>query len=179
MELILQKLKPDCKDRKYLEQINDEAFPDSERMTMDEMFAFSADTDTDVLGIYDGDMPIGFAMLVKNAECGYLYFLAIDNRFRGKGYGSVAIRKILAAYPQIQMILDFEEIEESAANYKQRVRRKQFYLKNGFLETGNYTMLNGNRFEVVCSGGSLRRESFCGLLTVLHARQPGFSEKLY
>lgn len=51
MNLELIRLKPDCQDRKYFEQLNDEAFPVSERMSMDEIFSFASDTDTDALGI--------------------------------------------------------------------------------------------------------------------------------
>lgn len=54
MNLELIKLNPNSKDRKFFEQVNDEAFPLSERMSFDEIFAFASDTNTDVLGIYDG-----------------------------------------------------------------------------------------------------------------------------
>ena len=178
MYLELIKLNPDCKDTKYFEQINDEAFPVSERMSMDEIFSFASDTDTDVLGIYENDMPLGFAVLLKNAECGYVYFIAIDKRIRSKGYGGAAMKKILAAYPQLQIILDFEEIDEKAENNDQRIRRKNFYLRNGFHETGNYTLLREDRFEVVCSEGPLRKESFKELLSILHAHRSEFPDVL-
>lgn len=178
MDIKLINLKPDCKDRKYLEQINNEAFPDSERMSMDEIFVFASDTNTDVLGIYANDMPIGFAVLLKNEECAYLYYLAIDKRVRSKGYGGAAIKKIRSTYPQLQIILDFEEIKESAENNDQRIRRKQFYLKNGFYETGSYTLLREARFEVVCSVLPFRKESFKKLLRILHAHRSEFPDVL-
>ena len=53
MNLELIRLNLDCKDRKYFEQINNEAFPLSERMSMNEIFSFASNTATDVLGIYD------------------------------------------------------------------------------------------------------------------------------
>ncbi len=174
MNLELIRLEPNSKDRKYFEQINEEAFPASERMSFDEIFDFASDTDTAVLGIYDDKKPVGFAVLLKNKECGYLYFLAIDRRTRSKGYGSAAIRKLLEVYPELQLILDFEAIDEKAENNAQRIRRKNFYLRNGFHETGNYTMLREGRFEVVCSGGALRKAAFSDLLCVIHAHRPEF-----
>ena len=40
-------------------------------------------------------------------------------------------------------------LNENPENNPQRIRRKNFYLWNGFHETGNYTMLRDERFEVV------------------------------
>lgn len=178
MNLKLIILTPDCKDREYFEQVNDEAFPLSERMSMDEIFSFALDTNTDVIGIYDTCTPVGFAVLLKNQECAYVYYLAIDNRIRSKGYGTAALKKIFEAYPQLQIILDFEEIDANADNNAQRIRRKNFYLRNGFHETGNYTLLREGRFEVVCSAGELHKDALKDLLSVIHAHRPEFPNVL-
>lgn len=178
MNLELIKIKPDNKDRNYFERINDEAFPLSERMSFDEIFDFASDTDTDVLGIYEDRKPVGFAVLLKNEESGYVYYIAIDSHTRSKGYGGAAIQKMMEVYSHLQLVLDFEEIDETAQNYEQRVRRKKFYLRNGFHETGNYTILCDERFEVVCNGGELHKTSLEDLLCILHKHRSEFSDVL-
>ncbi len=178
MNIELSKLHANGKNIGRFEQINEEAFPLSERMPFSEIFAFASDTNTDVLGIYDGKTPIGFAVLLKNSECGYLYFFAIDHSIRSKGYGSAAIQKMLKSYSKLQLILDFEVIDAKAENNAQRIRRKNFYLRNGFHETGNYTMLRDDRFEVVCSGGALREAALKDLLRIIHAHRPEFPDVL-
>ncbi len=178
MVLKLIKLNSDNKDRKYFEQINNEAFPLSERMSFEEIFTFASHTNTDILGIYDDENPVGFAVLLKNKECGYIYFIAIDSSKRGKGYGSATMRKMMELYPKLQLVLDFEVIDENAENNEQRIRRKNFYLRNGFRETGNYTMLRNDRFEVVCSGGKLRKAALKDLLCILHKHRPKFPDIL-
>lgn len=178
LKLELIRLNPDSKDRKYFEQINDEAFPLSERMSFDEIFDFASDTDTDVLGIYDDGTPVGFAVLLKNVECGYVYYIAIDSRIRSKGYGGAAIQKMMEVYSELQLVLDFEVIDENAENNQQRVRRKNFYLRNGFHETGNYTLLCDERFEVVCNGGELRKAALKDLLRIIHKHRPEFPDVL-
>ena len=125
MNLELKRLDPDCKDIKTFEKINNEAFPIYERMCMDEIFSFASDTDTDVLGIYDNSLPIGFAVILKNEKCGYLYYLAIDKSFRSKGYGWAALKKIIASYPDLQIILDFEEIDANA-----EIKKTPYVLQN-------------------------------------------------
>lgn len=174
MVLELNKLNKDCKDIEKFKKINDEAFPVYERMSMEEIFAFKEDTDTDFIGIYDKNVPIGFAVLLKNEKCGYLYYLAIDKNLRSKGYGAFSLQKIKEIYSPLQIILDFEEININAENYNQRMRRKNFYLKNGFYETGRYTLLNNQRFEVVCNNGELKEDAFKDLLHIIHSHRPEF-----
>lgn len=113
LKLKLTQLNSDSKDRKYFEQINDEAFPLSKRMSFDEIFDFASATDTDVLGIYDNQNPAGFALLLKNAECGYIYFIAIDNHKRSKGYGGAAIQRIVSrsTIRELSMKLEWEWYE--------------------------------------------------------------------
>lgn len=178
MELELVKLTTDHRDRKYFEMINDEAFPASERMTFDDIFAMTSGMDADVLGIYTNAAAAGFAVILKNEECGYINYLAMDSNIRGKGYGSAALKKIIENYPGIQLTLDFEIIDESAENISQRIMRKEFYLVNGFHETGYYTMLRDNKFELVCTGGELRKEALAELLRVIHTYQPDFQPEL-
>ncbi len=84
----------------------------------------------------------------------------------------------METYPGLQLVLDFEVIDEQAENNTQRVRRKNFYLKNGFHETGHYTMLRDDRFEVVCSGGALREAALKDLLHVIHQHRPEFPDIL-
>lgn len=173
-DLKLVRLERNCKDRAYFEAVNQEAFPDIERMSMNEIFTFAANTDGEVLGIYDGETPVGFTLFVKNDTCGYVFFFAIDGKLRSKGYGSAALRKLFERYQRLQIVLDFEELDPKAENYEQRVRRKQFYLRNGFYETGNYTFLRGERFEVVCNREVLNKEKFLELIHVIHANCPEF-----
>lgn len=177
MELI--KLKPDCKDREIFDRMNEEAFPISERMSLDDAFALALDVDTDVLGLYDRELPVGLLVFVRNEFCGYLYYLAIDRNFRSRGYGSAALSLLAEAYPELQIILDFEEIDEQAENFEERCRRKKFYLRNGFHETGSYTMLWDIRFEVVCNRGELCRSEFEDLIHQLHAHRPEFPDALF
>ncbi|WP_308617772.1 GNAT family N-acetyltransferase [uncultured Eubacterium sp.] len=178
MNLELIKLSPSNEDREHFERINNEAFPSSQRMNFDEIFDFASDANMDVLGIYDEGTPVGFTVILKNSECGYIYFLAIDSRARSKGYGGATMKKMQEQYCDIQLILDFEEIDDSAENNEQRIRRKSFYLNNGFHETGNYTLLGKNRFEVVCTGGELCKEGLVDLIHILNDHCPEFLDEL-
>lgn len=178
MQLQFTSLTENSKDRDYFEQINIEAFPRYERWDMKDIFAFAKQTDTEVLGVYDGETPIGFSVLVKHTECAYIYYLAIDKRQRSKGYGSATLHKLMEVYSDLQLILDFEDPMEESDNCEQRIRRKEFYLRNGLHETGHYTLLNGGRFEVVCNKGELLTEAFEELIHILHEHREEFPDVL-
>lgn len=178
MQINFRKLSAESDDVRVFSRINDEAFPPSERMSMEEILDFASTTNTDALGVYDGAQPVGFIVILKNDRCGYVYFYAIDSRLRSKGYGSAALKKLNDEYKSIQITLDFEVLDENADNYAQRLRRRRFYLRNGFHETGRYTMLGDERFEVVCNGGELDAEGLKALLEILHAHRPEFPNVL-
>lgn len=171
-------LNRESKDIKIFEKINFEAFPPNERLEFDRIFDFADRENVDFLGIYDNALPVGFILFLKNSECGYVYFFAIDKNSRSKGYGGAALKKLAETYPELQIILDFEEIDPNAENAEQRLKRKSFYLRNGFCETGNYTFLNEQRFEVVCTKGELNRVAFKKLIKILHANFSEFLDAL-
>lgn len=177
MELF--KLFSNCRDKNTLTEINNEAFPPYERMNIDDMFYFAQNTDTDVLGIYENDALIGFMLLVKNKSCAYLYFFAISKNMRSKGYGGRAIKELFRMYSNLQIILDFEVLEPEAPNIEQRKQRRDFYLRNGLLPTGTFTMLRNNKFEVVCNGGDLNKEEFMEILKVINKYVPEFPAALF
>lgn len=159
-------------------EINDEAFPPWEHMSMQDILSFASKTNTDALGIYDGDMPIGFVVVMKNDRCGYVYFYAIDKCQRSKGYGGAALKQLLKRYDNIQMTLDFESPDVVSDNQAQRIRRRDFYLRNGFYKTGRFTLLEGERFEVVCSDTDLDEDGLKDLLETIHTHIPRFQNVL-
>lgn len=168
----LRKLNPGAPELKLLTSVNDEAFPPAERMSFKEMFSYAAAADAEVLGIFDQDRALGFVMLLKNAACAFVILLALDGRVRSQGYGSAVLHSLIKRYPDHQLVVDFEELDARAENSAQRLRRKNFYLRNGFHETGFFTVLGGERFEVLCTGGELKEESLLDLIHVLHRREP-------
>lgn len=112
------------------------------------------------------------AVLLKNSECGYIYFVAIDSSIRSKDYGGAAMKILAETYPDLQLILDFEVLDDNAENNEQRIHRRNFYLRNGFHETGRFTKLREDKFEVMCTGGELKEKSLKDLLRVLHEHRP-------
>lgn len=177
--MTIKPIRPHTRAAWKLARINREAFPKLERTPVRSMFSFARQSDTDVLGLYDGEELAGFSVVMKNSSSAYLFYLAIDRKKRGMGYGSQALAALREFYPDHQLILDFEVLDPEADNYGQRLRRKEFYLRNGYSETGFSTYLRGAEFEVVCTPAPLQEESFRELLREIHRLVPEFPVKLY
>ena len=69
--------------------------------------------------------------------------LAINQELRGQGYGRKVLEFIKQKYSQYRIILSIEPVDKNANNYEQRIKRKEFYTKNGFRDA-NYTIKERN-----------------------------------
>ena len=63
-----------------------------------------------------------------------------------------------------RVILNIETLDEECDNREERVRRKNFYLKNGFNEAGYKTRENNVVYEMLYYGGSVSEEEYSALI---------------
>ena len=71
------------------------------------------------------------------------------------------------------MILAIEEITEDCPNYAQRVKRKAFYLTNGFQESMIKVTENGVCYDMLTFGGEVHLKEYTKLMKDV------FGERLY
>lgn len=177
--LTFRKITKDDPAVPVLNQVNDEAFPPVERIPFADMLRSAEKGNVTVWGFFRDGEAAGFAMTVCSAGCAYISYFAVKDSMRGQGLGSEALRALFRQYPDRQMVLDMEPVETAAENYSQRQRRRAFYLRNGFHETGRFTMMRGVRYAVLCSGGDLDTDSFETILRQEHLLNPESSVILY
>ncbi|RRJ64635.1 N-acetyltransferase [Paenibacillus oralis] len=126
-------VRPVYKRLKEYEQIKELII--SERFPMWFLLWKARSNFADFLALYDDDRFVGVTYLVTSRDLTFVMYLAIDGEIRSKGYGKKALETIQSQHPGNRIILNIEAIEESADNYEQRVKRKFFYTKNGFINT--------------------------------------------
>ncbi len=151
------------KGSRFWQQINSlakEAFPPEEYLAPDKLVEMSTASSFDFLALTDGDKFIGFMVVQIYKELAYLFFLAIEPSCRAKGYGSRAIETLRALYPGKKQVVDFEMQDETAPNNEQRIKRRQFYLKNGYKETGLFLSYLGVDYEVFCMDSNFEPQEF-------------------
>ena len=81
------------------------------------------------------------------------------------------------AYPEKKQVVDFEMLDEKTDNYEQRKKRRNFYLRNGYKETGLFLSYLGVAYEVFCMEDDFDVEEFKELMTTIQVE--GFNPKYF
>lgn len=106
----------------------------------------------------------GFMYVITFKDMAYLLFFAVTSEKRGSGYGSRMMQLLKDMYPDKRIFLAREMLDENSGNYEQRVRRRNFYLKNEFedwpLRMREFVML----YDVMGMGERISSEEFGELI---------------
>ncbi len=130
MSLVLKKV-IDKKEYQAIEKIYTEAFPDNERAPMKLLIKRANQGKADFLALYDSNSLVGMAYVVCCRDLAYLFYIAVDKDKRGRGYGSQTIASLLERYRGKRFFLALEQLDKTAVNYNQRVKRHEFYKSCG------------------------------------------------
>lgn len=103
---------------------------------------------------YDGEHFAGLSFTAENSDAVFVLYLAVNAEKRSKGYGSHILQQIMDQAGARPVILDIEEENERAINAQQRLRRKDFYRRHGFINTGYVLEEEGERFEILATSTS-------------------------
>ena len=83
--------------------------------------------------IRNGDTFVGMAYCVLYEDIVYIFYLAIEEKLRGQGYGSRILAAIKQMYSDKRIILMAEETTDAYRDVEARLKRKQFYYANGLM----------------------------------------------
>ncbi len=150
---------------KEIKELYDTAFPREERYldfepaikqieasdsggTRGELVAFGKDTGGKVIFV-------GFVMVLFCGNIVHLYYFAIHEKLRGQKYGEQALNLIRNRYKGRTIWLGVELPDENAENQQQRLRRKRFYYRNGFQDTGVSGEKNGCMLQMMSTDGTI------------------------
>lgn len=134
--LSITRLNRDSNERTLAEDLYLKAFPEIERHPIDELFIACDTGKCEWLIFKDGDTFIGMAYMVINDSIAFLLYLAVEEGQRNKGYGARILRELTKLYAGKEVVLLIESLHEECDNMDIRIRRKGFYLRNSFHDTG-------------------------------------------
>lgn len=173
MKLKIEKITENFFDLKKVDNLAKEAFPIEEYLAPSKMIEMSKEDGFDFLALYDEDTFIGFVTVKTYKSIAYLFFLAIDSQYRSRGYGGKAIQTLIELYPNYQHVVDMEMISEYAPNNNQRIKRKKFYLRNGYKPTGHFLTYLNIDYEILCMDDDFDFDTFKELMSSI--RIPDFN----
>ena len=109
------------------------AFPAAQRRPFLSLWLLSVCKPAVSLRVYlDGTCFCGFSYTVTTEKYLYISFLAVDPALRSRGYGAQMLTLLRQQAPGRALLAEVERPEPESPNYAQRVRRVEFYRRNGF-----------------------------------------------
>ena len=142
-----------------LKRLYQEAFPAAERLPLGFLRRLAREHGAFLLFL-DGEQFCGFAHYIRWQDICYILFLAIEPKLRGKGLGTELLAILRETEPKARLLLEIEHLDPQAANFQERRRRKQFYLNNGYAETGIFFQIRGVEYELLINGGKITEPEF-------------------
>lgn len=146
------------------------AFPEAERIPLPALLARAQLGDVDFFGIYDAEQWIGLLYIIHHADVSLILYFAVREELRGHSYGGQALQALRERYPNRRMFLDIEAPDDSAPNYEQRRRRREFYLRRGFVSAERCYSYKGITYEILNSGGDISRDECRALIRAFRAK---------
>lgn len=92
----------------------------------------------------------GISYTVENKTMVFVFYLAVNDSIRSKGYGSRILQYVKEHTEGKNIVLNVEAIKPNVPNIEQRKNRIRFYQKNGIEDTG-YTFADGGEVYSVLS----------------------------
>lgn len=152
------------KRKKEIKEIYMSSFPKEERMPFALMMIMSCLWNTQFYAYYDKKNLCGLVYMATLGKQTFIMFIAVDAKLRSKGYGSSILNTIQAMYPKNTILVSIEPVDERAENKGQRLKRKNFYVRNGYQETGYFMKLAGQEQEILIKNGTFNKGKFIAFM---------------
>ena len=137
---------------KELKELYESAFPKNERIPWNEMMRLIGEMHLDFTAYYDGDTFVGFTIVYPRLLFNWLWYFAVQEELRGKGYGQQMLGQLIEQYKGQTFVFDMESPRQECDNSEQRKRRHAFYLRNGFKDTHVYRSYDGLEMTIMMLG---------------------------
>lgn len=139
-----------------------QAFPKEERAPFG-MLMRKANA-ADFFALYDNTKWIGLAYIVRREQLAYIFYIAVTPEQRGKGYGTAAMKALIEYYKGCRLFLALEQLDKSAENYEQRIKRHEFYKKCGLSDLPYKIKEGGVVYDIMGVGGKVEPEEYRELI---------------
>lgn len=141
----------DSQSQSQIKEIYETSFPKSEKFPFWVLKQCAKENNVRLDSIIDHntDKIIGMSFLISYDDIAYLMYVAIDKKYRNKGFGSSVLRDLILRQADTSILLCIER--PSAEKEDIKAYRKDFYLRNSFYETGCYIEDSGVEYEFLSS----------------------------
>lgn len=140
------------------------AFPLSERAPFRFLASRAKKGKAKFFEIYDKEKFVGLTYIIEYRDTVYVFYLAIAKAMRGQGYGKKILNEIQTRYDNYRISLMIEEVVDNAENIEERKKRKMFYERNGFKNTGFKIKEGSVIYDMLYYGENISADEYMQLM---------------
>lgn len=138
-----------------------DAFPRSERMPFFIIRRECKKGSAEIFAVVSNSGRFGgFAVTMRRGDIVMLSYFAICPQLRDRGIGSRVIKALMRRYKDARFILEIEDVNEPCEDPETRLRRREFYLRNGMISAGFTAHVFMSDLEVLTSGKPVTFEEY-------------------
>ena len=151
--------------KKQVKKLYRSAFPANERPPFIMLMKKADNKNNFFYAVVDNGDFIGLVYTICTEKIVYVFFLAVIESMRGKGYGADIIDRIKKISPNKTVTLMIEDTNEvHAVNYEDRLKRLEFYKNNGFYQLGIRINEAGVDFELLGTDLNVTQSDFLSFM---------------
>lgn len=164
------------KDFETIKRLYESAFPYKERLPVAALL--ETGEETVFCAVYEKELLCGLFCLLRFRGITHIAYLAVTESHRDRGYGSKILQMIHEIRPQDRIIADIEAENRMAGNHEQRTRRKNFYIRNGYQETGIFYTWHDVPYQILSYGGTVSQSEFFSFWQHFEDRKTALAQPL-
>ena len=128
------------------------AFPENEQIPWEDLVRLIDQMQLDFTAYYEDDTFIGFTILFPHKKFNWFWYFAVKPELRGQGKGQKILTYLIEKYKEKNVVLDMESPKQECNNKEQRIRRHDFYIRNGFRDTNLYRKYDNLEMTIMILG---------------------------
>lgn len=143
------------------------AFPPEERFTMEEILALAESDHIEYKSFWEEKQLCGILFYNIGETMLYLFYLAVPPEMRSKGYGAQLLHWLSGMYPDKTIVGNIEPTGLDAENEYQRIRRYEFYNRNGFHREPFRLFDDSGMYDIIFTGSAFDEKEYLRLIDEL------------
>ena len=144
-------------DLPKISALMERSFPANERMPLPVLLKRPGSS---FIALYTDDTFCGFLSLLTWRDITHILFFAVEEEFRGRGYGTRALSLVRELFPGQRLLADIESPGGKSRNEEERLARKRFYLRLGYRASGISYRWRGEDYEILVCGADISSKEF-------------------
>ncbi len=154
--------------RKHLRRVRalyNSAFPPDERAPFGLMMRKARREGTSFYAVLDKETFVGLCYVMRKDDLVYLYYLAVEETCRDRGYGTRILQQLREMFADCAMTVSVEDTElKDADNPDERLRRLEFYERNGFQRLHFGSVEAGVQYESLGTRPDISQRAYLSIM---------------